>query len=148
MSSAQMYDPITVSRYLGHYYPCAMLIEKQQGANELQHRKFPTSLHLSPPSHELKSNPYPFEKPQSPRYWDQATVATPTREDKTLRTPRYQYLSCDHLVQKYHVHSEHSVPQSDVYKRGMSVTEGQQNSYLQGSADNVSGPEVSRYNSN
>jgi hypothetical protein len=151
MSSAQIRDPITVSRQLGHCYPCAMLIEKQQGANRLRSCKFPAILHSSPPSHNLKSDLYPFDKPQSPRYRQyQAITATgtPTPKDGNLQTPRYQDLNCDRLTQKNHVQSEHLVPQPDVSKHGTLVRRSQQNSCLPGGVNNASGPEVSRYNSN
>jgi hypothetical protein len=107
-----------------------------------------TILHSSPPSHNLKSGLY--HKPQGPRYWQHQAITatgTPTPKYENLRAPRYHDLSCDRLTQKHHVQSEHLVPQSDVSKHGTSVTESQQNSYLQGSVNNASGPKVSRFNS-
>ncbi|KAN0125768.1 hypothetical protein V8E52_000975 [Russula decolorans] len=100
MSSAQMRDLVT-------------------GANGLQPYKFPTILYLSAPPHNFKSDLYPFDKSQSPRNWQQqAIAATPTPKDENLRAPRYHDRSCDRQTQKYHVQSEHLVPQTDVSKHG------------------------------
>jgi hypothetical protein len=126
-----------------------MLMAKQQGANGLQPYKFPTILYLSAPPHNFKSDLYPFDKSQSPRNWQQqAIAATPTPKDENLRAPRYHDRSCDRQTQKYHVQSEHLVPQTDVSKHGTLVSRSQQNSCLQGSVNNASGPKVSRFNSN
>jgi hypothetical protein len=123
-----------------------MLMAKQQGVNGLQ--PFPTVLYLSPPPHNLKSNRYPFDKSQSPRYWQhQDIAATPTPKDENLRAPRYHDRSCDRLIQKYHVPSEHLVPQTDVSKHGTLVSKDQQSSCLQGGVNNASGPKVGRYSS-
>jgi hypothetical protein len=150
MSSAQMRDPATVSlrRQLGTYYPYAMLIAKSQGANGLQLCNSPTIVHSSPPSHKSKSNIYPSDKPQSPRFWQQqASTATPTLKDESLRAPHYHDLSCDHLTQKHQVQSDHLIPQSDVSKHGTLIIEAQQNSCLQGGVNSTSGPQVSRCSS-
>jgi hypothetical protein len=125
-----------------------MLIAKQQGANRLQPCKFPTILHSSPPSHNLKLKFY--HKPQDPRYWQRQAITatgTPTPRDENLQAPRYHDLSCDRLTQKHHMQSEHLVPQSDVPKHGTLVTDGQQNYCLQGSVNSASGPKVGRFNS-
>ena len=128
---------------------CAILIARQQGANELQPCSSPAILHLSRPLQKSKSDLHTSGEPQSPRYWQhQAVTATPALKDENLRAPRYHDLSCDRLTQKYHVQSEHLVPQPDVSKHGTSVNEGQQNFCLQGGVNNVSDPEVSRYKSN
>jgi hypothetical protein len=121
---------------------------KQQGGNRFQPCNFPTTLRLPPPSHNLKSDPYPFNKPQNPRYRQhQANTATPAPKDENLRAPRYHDLSCDRLTQKYHVQSDRLVPWSDVYKHGTSVSEGQQIFCLQGGVNNASGFKVSEFNS-
>jgi hypothetical protein len=133
-------------RYSQHQAIIATPTPKE--ANRLQPCKFPTILHSSPPSHNLKSDLH--HKPQDPRYWQRQAItatATPTPKDGNLRAPRYHDLSCDCLTQKYHVQSEHLVPQSDVSKHGTLVTYGQQNPCLQGSVNNASGPKVSRFNS-
>ncbi|KAF8504604.1 hypothetical protein F5888DRAFT_1657095 [Russula emetica] len=121
-----------------HQHP--LPLATYHGANGLQPCKFPTIVYLSPPSHKSKSDLYSSDKPQSPRYWQhQAIIATPTPKDDILRAPRYHDLSCDRLTQKYLVQSKHLVPRSDVSKHGTSVSEGQQNSCLQGGVNNVFG---------
>jgi hypothetical protein len=115
----------------------------------LQPCNLPTMPPLSPPSHNLKSDIYPFNTPRSPRYLQhQATTATPTPKDGILRAPRYHDHSCDSLTQKYPVQSKHLVPQSDTSKHGTSVRGGQQNFCLQGGMNDASGPKVRRVDSN
>jgi hypothetical protein len=131
-----------------------MLIAKHQVANRFQfcQRKFPVILLSSPPSHNsnLPVGLYHFDKPRSSGYRQQQVItatATPTPKVESLRAPRYHDPSCNRLKQRYHVQSEHLVPQTDVSKHGTLVSIDQQNSRLKGGVNNASGPEVSRFNS-
>ena len=126
-----------------------MLMVKQQGANGLQPC---TILYLSTPPQwppNLKSDLYLFDKSRSPRNWQQQDIAaTPTSQDENLQAPRYHDRSRDRQTQKHRVQSEHLVPQSNVPKHGTLVTRSRQNSCLQSSVNNASGPKVSRFYSN
>ena len=129
-----------------------MLMAKQQGANGLQPCNFPTILYLAaPPPYILKwvLYLYPFDKSQCPRYWQcLAIVATPNPRDENLQAPRYHDLSCERLMEKYHVSSEHfGANQTDVSKHGTLVRRRVQIYCLRGGVNNASGSEVSRYSS-